>query len=273
MGYRLIALDIDGTIQTAEHPLAERTRQAVARVMDRGVAITLATGRMFRSARESGAALGITTPIVSFQGAQITDPTTGELLWHRPLTAEMAREALDALAPSGLPSDMEIMAYYEETVYVGEMTPRSESYGKRNQIEVKAVGDLKEVADMELTRLVVVGGEDEIQRLETSLIARFDSRLYVTRSLPHFCEILHPLGGKDRALEWLCEYLGVRREETVAFGNGYNDVRMLEWVSLGIAIGGAVPEVLAVADRVAPPLEEDGAAQVLEELLDAGLIG
>ena len=273
MGYRLIALDIDGTIQTAEYPLSDRTRQAVARVMDRSVAITLATGRTFQSARKSGAALGITTPIASSQGAQITDPTTGELLWHRPLTAEMARDALEALASSGMPSDTEVMAYHEETVYVGEMTSRSESYGERNGIEVKAVGDLNEVADMELTRLVVVGDEDEIQRLESSLIARLDSRLYVTRSLPHFCEILHPLGGKDRALEWLCEHLGVRREETVAFGNGYNDVRMLEWVSLGIAIGGAVPEVLVVADRVAPPLEEDGAAQVLEELLDAGLIG
>jgi len=273
MGYSLIALDIDGTIQTAEYPLSDRTRQAVARVMDRSVAITLATGRTFQSARKSGAALGITTPIASSQGAQITDPTTGELLWHRPLTAEMARDALEALASSGMPSDTEVMAYHEETVYVGEMTSRSESYGERNGIEVKAVGDLNEVADMELTRLVVVGDEDEIQRLESSLIARFDSRLYVTRSLPHFCEILHPLGGKDRALEWLCEHLGVRREETVAFGNGYNDVRMLEWVSLGIAIGGAVPEVLVVADRVAPPLEEDGAAQVLEELLDAGLIG
>ena len=269
MGYRLIALDIDGTIQTAERALSDRTRQAVARVMDSGAAVTLATGRMFRSARRAAAELSITTPIASFQGAHIADPTTAERLWHRPLTPEMAREALDALAPA----EMEVMAYHGESVYVGEMTPRSEAYGERNRIEVRAVGDLKEVADQELTRLVVVGDEDEIQRLETSLNARFDSRLYVTRSLPHFCEILHPQGGKDRALEWLCGHLGVRREETVAFGNGYNDVRMLEWVSLGIAIGGAVPEVLAVADRVAPPIEEDGAAQVLEELLDAGLIG
>jgi HAD superfamily hydrolase (TIGR01484 family) len=135
------------------------------------------------------------------------------------------------------------------------------------------VGDLKEFAANELTRLVVVGDEQEIQRLETELKSEFNSRLYVTRSLPHFCEILHPQAGKDRALAWISEYLGVRQDETVAFGNGYNDVQMLEWAGLGVAVGGAVSEVLQVADRIAPPIEEDGAAQVLEELLDQGLIG
>ena len=103
--------------------------------------------------------------------------------------------------------------------------------------------------------------------------ALFDSRLHITRSLPHFCEILHPEGGKHKALEWLCVHLGIRQDETVAFGNGYNDVDMLRWSGLGVAIGGAVPEVLEVADMVAPPLEEDGAAQVLEDLLRRGLIG
>ena len=101
----------------------------------------------------------------------------------------------------------------------------------------------------------------------------FDSQLYITRSLPYYCEILHPEGGKDKALAWLCASLGIDQKETIAFGNGYNDVEMLKWVGLGVAIGGAVPEVLQVADRVAPPIEEDGAAQVLEDLLAKGLIG
>ena len=269
MGYKLIALDIDGTILSRDRALSDRTREAVAAVMARGAAVTLATGRMFRSAQRAGAELDIKTPIVSSQGAQVTDTTTGALLWHQPLTRQMARDALVAVEPSG----MEVMAYRGETVYVRESTPRSEAYAERNRVDVQAVGDLKEIADSGLTRLVVVGDEAKIQSLEASLNAKFDSRLYVTRSLAHFCEILHPMGGKDRALAWLCDYLGVTRDETVAFGNGYNDVRMVKWVSLGIAVGDAVSEVVEVADRVAPPFEEDGVAQVLEELLAQGLIG
>ena len=269
MGYRLIALDIDGTIRSDDYPLSDRTREAVAGVRAAGAEVTVATGRTFRSAARASAELDITAPIASFQGAHVADPATGEVLWHRPLTAGQAVEALDALEPWGL----EVLAYHGQEVYVDELSTWVEGYGRRNDTRINVVDDLRSVADMEFTRLVVVGHDGKVQRLETALRERFDSTLYVTRSLPHFCEILHPDGGKDKALSWLCGHLGICPEETVAFGNGYNDVQMLQWAGLGVAIGGAVPEVLAVADRVAPPIEQDGAAQVLEELLGHGLIG
>ena len=269
MGYKLIALDVDGTILTNERGLADRTRLAVARAAKAGAAVTLATGRMFTSARRASRQLGIKTPIATSQGAHVADPTSGEVLYHLPLSEQMALDALTALRSS----DLEVMAYHGEVVYVKEMTPWSEAYAQRNGTDVSAVGDLTSVAGRGLTRLVVVGDEEEIRLLESALIPRIGSRLYVTRSLPHFCEILHPEGGKDRALAWLCRRLGVQRGETVAFGNGYNDVRMLRWAGLGVAVADAVPEVLEAADRVAPPTEDDGVAQVLEQLLDQGLIG
>ena len=263
MGYRLVALDIDGTIRSDEHPLSGRTREAIARVMDAGALVTLATGRTFRSAVPFSAELGLTSPVASHQGAHVADPNTGEVLWHRPLTRDMARAALEALAPW----DLEVVAYRHDQVYVAEMTPWVEGYAQRHRVEVNVVGDLREVADQRLTRLVITGAEDEIQSLEADLKAAFDSDLYATRSLPRYCEILHPESGKDKALAWLCEHLGVPRKETIAFGNGYSDAPMLAWAGLGVAVGGAAPEALEVADRVAPPLEQDGVAQVLEELL------
>ena len=269
MSYRLIALDIDGTIRSDDHPLSQRTRSAIDKARDAGAVITLATGRIFKSAVRSAAELGITTPIVSFQGAQITDPVTGEVLWHMPLTSEMVRMALAATDPW----DLEVMGYVGDAVIVSRMTHWLEGYGKRNEVEVREVGDMAGFAGENMTRLVVRGADDVIERLEADLKARFDSGLYVTRSLPYLCEILHPLGGKDRALAWLAATMGIDRRDTIAFGNGYNDVQMLEWSGLGVAIGGAVPEILAVADAVALPIEEDGAARMLEEMIDKDLIG
>ncbi len=269
MGYKLVALDIDGTIRSEGYDLSERTRKTLARVMEAGAFVTVATGRIYRSALRQSKLLNITTPIVSFQGAHIADPVSGRVLWHRPLTVEQARAALEALDSWGL----EVVAYYGDEVYVAALTPWAEGYGQRNGVRVNVVGDLKEFAENELTRLVVVGDEGRILELERSMLAQFDSRLHVTRSLPHFCEILHPSSGKDKALAWLCDHLGIRQEETIAFGNGYNDVHMLRWAGLGIAIGGAVPEALEAAARVAPPIEQDGAARVLEELLEGGMIG
>lgn len=269
MGYKLIALDIDGTIRSNEYPLSERTRVAIDRVRDAGATVTLATGRMFQSAARAGADLDIRTPIATSQGAQIADPISGEMLLHRTMTSEMTLSAIDALEGW----DLQVVAYHGHDIYVQEPSEWSEGYKQRNGVQVNVMPDFKQVAELELTRLVVVGDDDKIEVLESSLKAKFGSELHITRSLSHFCEILHPDGGKDKALEWLCDYLGIAYQDTIAFGNGYNDVQMLDWVSLGVAIGGAVPEVLAVANRVAPPIEEDGAAQVLEELLDQGLIG
>ena len=269
MDYNLIALDIDGTIRDAERPPSDRTRQAIERAKERGAIVTLVTGRIFASATASTTELNITSPIICFQGAQIADPTTGEVLWHRPLTPEMARSALDELASW----EGDVVAYRADQVYVSKLTPWVEDYSQRVGGQVNVVADLAELAAQGVTRLLAVGDEGDVHRLELRLKTTFDSRLHVTRSLPHFCEILHPEAGKRNGLAWLCRHLGVRQEETVAFGNSYEDVHMLRWAGLGVAVGGAVSEVLEAGDRVAPPVEEDGVAQVIEELMEQGLVG
>jgi Cof subfamily protein (haloacid dehalogenase superfamily) len=267
--YKLVALDVDGTIRSKEHPISDRTRRAIAQVIESGAVVTLATGRSYRSAVKQSQDVRITAPIVSFQGAHLADPATEEVFWHQPLTEALTREALDAMREwSG-----DVMAYYGHEVYVNKMTPWIEAYGGRNEVVINEVGDLQKVAGLEPTRLVAVGEPDEIEKLETRLQGIFDSALHVTRSLPQFCEILHPKSGKDKALEQFCKRLSIGPEQVVAFGNGYNDVHMLRWAGLGVAIGGAVPQALAAADRTGPPVEEDGVAQVLEELLAQGMFG
>ncbi len=275
MGYRLIALDVDGTIRSGNNPIAERTRSAIDAAREAGAVVTLATGRAYRSAIVNSAALDINVPIATSQGAYIADPNSGEVFRHRPLTGDMALGTLDRLEEhieSGN-TDTQVVGYYPGIMYVDRMTEWAESYGKRTEIEVKLVSDLREVAGEGLTRIVAVGSDDGIEALERGVKPQLSMDVLVMRSLPHFCEILHPRSGKEDALGWMCERFGIARSETVAFGNGYNDVQMLEWAGLGIAVGDAVSEALAAADSVAPPFEEHGVAQVLEELLDKGLIG
>ena len=217
----------------------------------------------------STATLELRSPIVSFQGAHVADPVTGGVLWHLPLTERQASDALDALADW----ESDVAVYMDDDVYVREMTAWAEGYSQRNGRVVRVVDDLRPLARRRPTRLLAVGEEAAVHALELRFNQQFDSRLHVTRSLPTFCEILHPGGGKHMALEWLCGHLGIDPRSAVAFGNGYNDVHMLEWAALGVAIGGAVPEALDAADLVAPPIQEDGVAQVLEDLLDRGKIG
>ncbi len=269
MGYKLIALDVDGTIRSHDRPTSERTRRAIQSVKDEGAIVTIATGRSYKSGASAASDVNLTVPIVTFQGAHVADPRTGEVLWHVPLTYDMTSAVLDALREW---SGIQAAGYLGDEIFVTELTDWARAYGERTGVGVRVV-DSDEFTSRSMSRIVAHGEEEVIERLERSLNNRFDGDMYVTRSLPYFCEILNPNGGKDKALDWLCEYLGIGTDRTIAFGNGYNDVQMLEWAGMSVAVGDAVDEVLEIADVVAPPMEEDGVAQVLNDLLEKGLIG
>ena len=269
MGYKLIALDVDGTIRSHDHPTSERTRRTIERVESAGAIVTIATGRSYKSGASAASDVNLTAPIVTFQGAHVADPRTGKVLWHVPLTYDMTTAALDALSEW---KDVQAAGYLGDEIFVTELTDWARAYGERTGVGVRVV-DFDEFTSRSMSRIVVHGEDEVIERIESSLKDRFDGDMYVTRSLSYFCEILHPSGGKDKALEWLCGHLGVNRDQTIAFGNGYNDVHMLEWAGKSVAVGDAVEEVLEIADVIAPPMEDDGVAQVLDDLLEKGLIG
>ena len=249
--------------------MSERTLRTVRRVEQAGAVVTLATGRSYLSAAGASSELGLTAPIVSFQGAHVAYGGTGEVLWHVPLTEQMTRLTLEAIP---LDEHLDVVGYVCNDVVVLCMTDWVRAYGERTGVAVRVV-DPDVFLTSPMTRLVVRGDDEVIEGLEAELQRSLNGRVYVTRSLPYYCEILHPNGGKHKALEWLCRHLGIRREETVAFGNGYNDVHMLKWAGMSVAVDRSVPQVLEVADVVAPSMEEDGVARVLDDLLEQGLIG
>ena len=269
MPYKLIALDVDGTIRSHDRPTSERTRRTIESVKSAGAIVTIATGRSYKSGASAASDVNLTAPIVTFQGAHVADPRTGKVLWHVPLTCDMTTTALEALS---VWENIQVAGYLGDEIFVTELTDWARAYGERTGVGVRVV-DFDEFTTKSMSRIVAHGDEDDVGRLERALKDRFDGDMYVTRSLPYFCEILNPRGGKEKALEWLCAHLGVSRDETVAFGNGYNDVHMLEWARMSVAVGDAVEEVLEIVDVVAPPMEEDGVAQVLDEMLEKGLIG
>ena len=208
VGYKLIALDVDGTIRSHDHPTSERTRRTIQSVKDAGAVVTIATGRSYKSGASAASDVNLTAPIVTFQGAHVANPRTGEVLWHVPLTYDMTAAALDALTAW---KDVQAAGYLGDEIFVTEMTDWARAYGERTGVGVRVV-DSDELTSISLSRIVVHGEDDVIERLERSLKTHFNGDMYITRSLPYFCEILHPNGGKDKALEWLCGHLGVSRD-------------------------------------------------------------
>ena len=269
MNYKLIAFDIDGTIRSMQDPVSDKTTSIINLLIDNGIIVTIATGRMFLSASLALEGLNIIHPIISYQGAHIADINTGKILWHMPLTKDMSSYALDFLKNW----QVQPVFYHEGEIYVDRLTDWARGYSERNSGRVNVVGNLSEITDFCPTRIVAVGDKTIIAEFEKDIASSNESRLHVTRSLPHFCEILHPSAGKHKALEWLAGYYGISREQTIAFGNGYNDVHMLEWAGMGVAVKDSVDEIIKVSDRVALSMEDDGPAVILEELIEGGGFG
>ncbi len=223
----------------------------------------LATGRMFQSVRPYARAAGIRDPVVCYQGAVVADPASGEFLRHEPIPLELAREAIAAVEAEGYP----LNCYVDDELYVAEHTAASDAYASFQHLEVHAVGDLLAWLSAPPTKLVAVGDPGELDTLERRLLDHFDGRMYISKSLPHFLEFASPDVTKGSGLAFVAEHLGFAQEATVAFGDGENDVELLEWAGFAVAVANAHERVLAVADYVCPPVTEEGVAQVIEAYL------
>ncbi len=267
-GYRVVALDIDGTIVGPDLLLSPRLRSAVAATQAAGATVLIATGRILGSALGFARDLKTNGPLVCCQGAVTADPSTGEVTRHARMDPNMAREALEMLkGASG-----QVIMLLNDQFYVEEPSEWSDGYAVRMKQPLHVVDSMEDVSDEGPTLLLAVD-EPEATGVRAERLARhFGDRALVTHSLPHFCEVASPDAGKLKALTAVLDGLGVTPEQVVAFGDGVGDAEMLGWAGLGIAVGDAHPDARTSADTLIPGPDADGVAQALEELLDRNLL-
>lgn len=262
---RGVAMDLDHTILGDSLAFRPRLVDAVAAVRNAGIVPMIATGRMFASARPYARELGVTAPLVCYQGALVADPTSGGWLLHRPMGVALAHEVIDAVSAAGFHMNV----YVDDELYVESLNEEAVTYARHARLEAHAVGDLRAWLDRPTTKIVVVGEPAALDGLQDRLRAAFDGRIFIAKSLPFFLELALPGVSKGAALEFVCGRLGIDPAEVVAFGDGANDVELLETAGLGVAVG----EADAALDRVAgwrvPGVEDDGVAAFLEALVDS----
>ncbi len=267
---RLLVLDIDGTIAGESNEISETVKQAVGKAQAKGIQVAIATGRMYRSALRFHQALGATLPILAYQGAWIQDPATDKLYQHLPVSRTTAAELLDYFETETLRSRLAVHFYINDQLYVRERNDQTESYRKRSTIQPQFVGDLRNILNDEPTKILALSQEPAlVDQLLLDLRQKYTpEELYLTKSVPTFFEAANPAVNKGNAVRFLAEdLLGINRQNVMAIGDNFNDVEMLEYAGLGIAMGDAPPEVKALAQWVAPSVDEDGVAAAIEEFI------
>ena len=260
----LIALDLDGTLLDEELGISPRVRRALLAAQARGVHVTLATGRSAITARPFAEALGIQTPIIGYQGGQVAEPLTGETLLEQTMAVDLAHAAVERAEAE----DLDLSLYSRDTVYFRQLRFPQVFYDRWFGLPMRHTPDLHAVVEATPPmKFIIIADPPEADRIEARWKEAFDGRLHVVRSHRLFVEGNPPGVSKGTALAWLARRLGVPQAGVMAIGDNDNDITMVEWAGVGVAMGNGSPALKAVADWVAPPIGEDGVAAALERFV------
>lgn len=271
---RLLALDIDGTLVGPSLVLPDRTAAAIRAAVRRGVHVSIATGRMATSAQTFADQLGLTGQIIAYQGALIRDmpavngvragrPRVGRLRFHRPLPPDVARDAIRWSEAHGL----EPHVNHLERIVILASSPYVDDYSKFLGARAETVPDLVAYVERPVTKVISVADAPTPMELLPEARRVFAGRAAPTVSHPRFLEFVAPGVSKGSALARLARSLRVPLAQAMAIGDNMNDLEMIDAAGHGVAMPSAPPEVRAVARYLAPPLEADGAAEIIEQLV------
>lgn len=276
--YRLLVIDVDGTLLDGQSSLRPRTREAIRRAAAAGVVVTLATGRRLRTARPIAAEVGVAVPLIVHNGALIYDTARGAILYERHLPLAVARGVVEIIVAAGFQPLAYENAFRGERLFVGPAEydgPHTALYlrNAQDQVERRPHHLLLRAEDGDPVRLAVMDEAGRVQGLAEQLASAPGCRILVnttalmTRHGGLVLEVLEAACSKGAAVAHLAGYFGIPLQHVIAIGDHYNDQEMLRAVGLGVAVANAPADVREDADYVAPSNEDDGVAHVIERFV------
>jgi len=271
MSIKLIALDLDGTLLDSNKLLSSRNRAALQAAADRGVWIVPATGRFFLGIPDTVRQLPFLRCAITINGAEVWDARTETALYRCEIPAEEAERLYDRFDAMPVMYD----CYQDGWGWIKqEFFDRFASITD-NRFEIDMIHMLRtSLADFRGTmrqrnrpiqKCQLFFTDPDLRLVQLHELAEQYPDLAITTSIENNIEINRKDANKGAALGALCQSLGLRTEESMAFGDGLNDVTMLCAAGMGVAMGNACEEVRARADLVAPPNDEDGVARIIEQ--------
>ena len=263
MGYRLMAADYDLTLTRSDHTLSEHTRDTIRAVFAAGRFVTLASGRLGDSAAVVNGVFPSDVPLIVGNGAGLQSSATGAILWEKTMAPADAAALLRWCRRRAKTA----IVYSRSGIYADRNNIVTEMYSQRSSCVPQPLPAPESVAADGVYKVLLLGLPAQIRRAHRTLLDTPPCPLDCFTSAPEQLEIVSPGVNKGAALARAAEILGIPQEETIAIGDGENDISMLRWAGLGIAMENAPDNVKAAADVIAPVCDLDGAAWAMEKYL------
>ena len=267
MKKKVLVLDIDGTLTNSRKEISPKTREALIKIQEMGHIVALASGRptgglrMYLDELEFPRFGGYT---ISYNGACVTNTKTGEAVYKNALP-DYAAQWMHAYA---LDHDMGMCSYEGNKLLCGTRVDRFlERETVLNRFERVQVESFEPYIRTDFYKVLLTAVPTRAEEHEKRLARRFLGRLSIYRSEPFFIEVMARGVNKGDAIAGLLERLDMEREDVIACGDGLNDLSMIRYAGLGVAMGNAQPEVKDAADVVTRSNDEDGLIPIIEQYI------
>lgn len=263
---KLIALDMDGTLLGSDRAISKRNMEAIRKAERQGIYVILATGRMYRSAKEYSYLFTSDMPVIAYNGGLIREFNDGRILFQQNMPKELVAPTFDLAKGYGLGANF----YIDDNLYGNEGNPYIAGYAEYIGVPYEIIPDRelhRTISEGDIMKMVAMGPAERVDHFLKDHISEMGRQLYLAKSWPGFLEIAHKETNKGLALKSLGEILGIRPEEMMAIGDNLNDHEMLEYVGYPVIMANGHEYLLDKHYYRTKTNDEDGVAHAISQFI------
>ncbi|AUJ50407.1 Cof-type HAD-IIB family hydrolase [Brachyspira hyodysenteriae] len=253
---KLIATDLDGTFFNSSSAISDYNKDVFQFLMKNGIEIILATGRSLSGMKNYKDIIANNNDSIIFNGAAIID-NDGNFIYDKVIDSEISKSIIDIYDKY----DVYLHLYRRNMHIASEPDFYLKKYIEKEKVNNIAIG-LENIENFEFNKMVFIGDREELERLQNDIRSNFN--VHTCFSHTNFLEVLSSGINKGSALKWICSQKGIKRDEVIAFGDNYNDIEMIEYAGVGVAMENAEEELKRRADCICLTNDEDGVGKFLK---------
>ncbi len=264
MSIKLVALDLDHTLLNSNREISKEDLNAIVKARKRGVIFTIATGRMFAATKKYAKELQIDVPIITYQGSLIKRLISEEEIRHLRIGLDITKDCIRIAQEHNI----FINVYNGDDLYVLYENELIKRYKRVNGVNAIIDSNLLNKIDFDPTKVVFVEDDyDKLSNFQSLIKHKYGKVFDITRSLPHLLELGHLDATKSNALAYIAKMLNIKQENTMAIGDGLNDLDMINWAQIGVAMENANELLKHSADWITLDNNNSGVAKAIKKYI------
>ena len=260
--YKLIAIDMDGTLLTNDKKILEETKKSLLEAYENNVVICVSTGRAFPAIKKYVDDLDINIPLILYNGSRVRMSKDATLVYNRVIETAVAKKVFDIINQN----NGTCCFWKDDICYFNKDNEYTEYYRKLTTINPYIITDVYDDLFTNINKFIWFGTVDTLENVQKQILVNIEGINYF-KSHTNLLEIVPTDVSKGNTLKYLIETLGIVKEDVIAIGDDENDISMIKFAGLGIAMGNAKDTVKNIADYITDTNEENGVGKVINEFI------